>query len=80
MTVLVGVWDISCDGAVVLLPGGVGFQGCGAQVAAGALHAAEALSPAMGLEERARLACEAAIRFDSGCGGPVDVLSIGGSP
>lgn len=72
----VGVWEIDGDGGAILLPGGFGVQGSGASYAAGALHAAQALKPDMAARDLAQLVCEAAVRFNNGCGGPVDVLEL----
>jgi len=68
----VGLWEFSCDGSYTRVPASGWAQGCGAELALGALYATRGRPPA----ERVRIACEAAVAHSTGCGGPLDLLQL----
>lgn len=71
----IGTWSLSSDGSYVRLPSDRGTTGSGARYAEGAMWAIKGDRP----EPAAvvRTACEAAVALSRGCGGDIQVMSLG---
>ncbi len=75
-----GVWTIGNDFSVIRIPAGqLWAEGTGRELALGAAHALMAVRPRPSESEIVRAAIEAAIAFDSSCGGPVWIEQLAGS-